>query len=134
MSDLDLKRRAEELEQTLQKQLDIIKADSQTWVKLGGAVVLSGLVTFGLVRAFKSSKRSKVESALKQLESEGMLSRSSDNRYYYPPQPVQKQSFWAPIGQRILLAAFDFGKERLMAEIARRLEGPQPHEKPRRPE
>jgi hypothetical protein len=123
MSELDLKRKAEELEQTLHKQFEMMKSDTETWVKIGGAVVVSGLVTFGLVRAFQGRKSKKIEKALQQLESEGMIAKSPDNRYYYPPMPVQKQSFWAPVMQRVLMAAFDFGKARLLAEIARRVEG-----------
>ncbi|WP_143962834.1 hypothetical protein [Litoribacter populi] len=123
MSDIDLKRKAEELEQTLHKQFEVIKSDSQTWVKLGGTVLISGLVTFGIVRAIQGRKSKKIEDAVKRLEQEGMLSRSPapEDRYYYNPAPAPKASFWAPVGQRILMAAFEFVKAKVMADLAEKV-------------
>ncbi|MBS9525364.1 hypothetical protein KIH41_00480 [Litoribacter ruber] len=123
MSDIDLKRKAEELEQTLHKQFEVIKSDSQTWVKLGGTVLISGLVTFGIVRAIQGRKSKKIEDAVKRLEQEGMLSRTPapEDRYYYHPAPAPKSSFWAPVGQRIMMAAFEFVKAKVMADLAERI-------------
>lgn len=52
-----LKRQSEELEQTLQKQLELLKQDSQVYVKVGGIALLGGLLAVGATKLF--SKRSK---------------------------------------------------------------------------
>ncbi|MFN3800857.1 hypothetical protein [Belliella pelovolcani] len=69
----DLKRKAEELEQTLQAQMNLLKSDSQDWVKVGAGVFVGGLVAFGLVSAFKGKKNKKTKKVMAVLEREGLL-------------------------------------------------------------
>ncbi|KEO72104.1 hypothetical protein [Anditalea andensis] len=126
MSELELKKKAQELEQTLVKQLEVLKSDSQLWVKVGGTMLLSALAAYSLTRAIKGSKSKKLAKAIKELEREGLISRGSNNQMNYQPVAYKKPSFWAPIGQRILMAAFDFGKARLVAELAARFDKPFP--------
>jgi hypothetical protein len=123
MNETNLKKKAEELEQTLAKQLEVLKTDYQLWVKLGGTVLLSGIAAFALVRVIKGDKNKKLKKALRELEKEGILNRGRENQVQFQPLSYSKPSFWAPVGQRILMAAFDFGKDRIFAEIAKKLEG-----------
>lgn len=124
MSELDLKKKAQELEQTLVKQLEVLKTDSQLWVKLGGTVLLSAVAAYSITRAVRGNKSKKLAKAIKELEKEGLIARGSDQQMYYQPVAYQKPSFWAPIGQRILMAAFDFGKAKLITELANRFDKP----------
>ncbi|HSJ66075.1 MAG TPA: hypothetical protein VK921_00265 [Anditalea sp.] len=124
MSELDLKKKAQELEQTLVKQLEVLKTDSQLWVKLGGTVLLSAIAAYSITRALRGNKSKKLAKAIKELEKEGLIARGSDQQMHYQPVAYKKPSFWAPIGQRILMAAFDFGKARLITELANRFDKP----------
>jgi len=124
MSELDLKKKAQELEQTLVKQLEVLKTDSQLWVKLGGTVLLSAIAAYSITRAVRGNKSKKLAKAIKELEKEGLIARGTDQQMHYQPVAYKKPSFWAPIGQRILMAAFDFGKAKLISEIASRFDKP----------
>jgi len=124
MSELDLKKKAQELEQTLVKQLEVLKTDSQLWVKLGGTIIISAVAAYTVTRALRGNKSKKLAKAIKELEKEGLINKGSDNRMHYQPVTYKKPSFWAPIGQRILMAAFDFGKAKLISELANRFDKP----------
>jgi len=124
MSELDLKKKAQELEQTLVKQLEVLKTDSQLWVKMGGTILISAVAAYTLTRAFRGNKSKKLAKAIKELEKEGLIARGTDNQMHYQPVTYKKPSFWAPIGQRILMAAFDFGKARIISELASRFDKP----------
>ncbi len=56
MSEVDLKKRAQELEQTLQLQLSQLKKDSETWLKVGAAVVAVGLLVSALAKRSQNKK------------------------------------------------------------------------------
>jgi ABC-type nickel/cobalt efflux system permease component RcnA len=124
MSELDLKKKAQELEQTLVKQLEVLKTDSQLWVKLGGTILISAVAAYTVTRALRGNKSKKLAKAIKELEKEGLIARGNDNQMHYQPVAYRKPSFWAPIGQRILMAAFDFGKAKLISELASRFDKP----------
>ncbi|MEX0882470.1 MAG: hypothetical protein WDZ72_03245, partial [Cyclobacteriaceae bacterium] len=59
-----LEKEYEELEQTLQKQLGLLKEDSQIYVKVGGIALLGGLISVGLIKLFRSKKSKKPKKAL----------------------------------------------------------------------
>lgn len=100
--DQELKRQAEELEQTLQKQLELFKEDSQVYVKVGGIALLGGLLAVGSMRLLsgKSSKEAKND---KQGKKKGKKKRG--------------YSFFRTIRNRLLWMAFDYGKARLVEKL-----------------
>ena len=69
----DLKKKAEELEETLQAQFNLIKSDSQDWLKIGSGILVGGLVAFGLVKLIKGKKENKNKKIMTVLEKEGLL-------------------------------------------------------------
>ncbi len=69
----DLTKKAEELEQTLQAQMNLLKSGSQDWVKIGSGVLVGGLVAFGLVKVMSGGKDKKTKKVMAVLEKEGLL-------------------------------------------------------------
>lgn len=111
MSEIDIKKRADELEQTLKLQLAQLKKDSQVWFKVGGAALAIGLIVTVVAKSGKS-KRNRKNRKLKDVF----------------PEPVQKfkgrkaktASFFAPVRKRIFLALFSLGQAKLMKELKKR--------------
>lgn len=91
-----LKRQSEELEQTLQKQLELLKQDSQVYVKVAGIALLGGLLAVGSVKLLtRSSKRDEHKKRSKKKKKRGY-------------------SFFRNIRNRLFWMAFDYGKARLV--------------------
>ncbi|MEX2513490.1 MAG: hypothetical protein WD398_11335 [Cyclobacteriaceae bacterium] len=100
--DESLEKEYEELEQTLQKQLGLLKEDSQVFVKVGGIALLAGLISVGLIKLFRSKKSKKPKKALPDKKKEKKKKRK------------KKYSFFGNIRNRIFWLAMDLGKARLM--------------------
>ncbi len=96
--DQELKRQAEELEQTLQKQMELFKEDSQVYLKVGGIALLGGLLAVGSMR---------------------LLSGKSNKEAKNDKQGKKKKgySFFRTIRNRLLWMAFDYGKARLVEKL-----------------
>ncbi|WP_162343403.1 hypothetical protein [Cyclobacterium salsum] len=91
-----LKRQSEELEQTLQKQLELLKQDSQVYVKVAGIALLGGLLAVGSVKLLsRSGKRDEHKEKIKKKKKRGY-------------------SFFRNIRNRLFWMAFDYGKARLI--------------------
>ncbi len=69
----NLEKRAEELEQTLKMQLNMVKHESGEIVKVGGTVLVGGLITYTLIRMFKKKKRRKTDVVMEALQRQGLL-------------------------------------------------------------
>ncbi|MDN3689724.1 hypothetical protein [Cyclobacterium jeungdonense] len=98
-----LKRQSEELEQTLQKQLELLKQDSQVYAKVAGIAVLGGLLAVGSVKLFSRGRKSD-ESKKK--------SKKKKKRGF---------SFFRNIRNRLFWMAFDYGKARLVENFVANL-------------
>ncbi|HLW20466.1 MAG TPA: hypothetical protein VKX33_09085 [Cyclobacteriaceae bacterium] len=109
MNEVDLKKRAEELEKTLQLQLAQLKENSQTWLKVAAAIVAVGLIATAVAKRGrkKRSKRGYINDAIQE-----------------PVHQIQKRSkaasFFPPLKKRLLLALFSLGQAKLMAELKKR--------------
>ena len=57
----ELNKKAEELEQTLQMQLDLAKKESEDWIKVGGVVLAGALITFATVKLLGRKKNKKTQ-------------------------------------------------------------------------
>jgi hypothetical protein len=110
MNEVDLKKRAEELEQTLQLQLAQLKKDSETWLKVGGAAVALALLVSAVA---KNSKRKKDERSQRLAEV-----------LHEPVHRIQKKakasSFFPPFKKRLFMALLSLGQTKLMEELKRR--------------
>lgn len=117
----ELESQAEELEQTLQKQLELFKKDSEEWLKVGGAVLAGGLLAFAIVKASKRKKENRTQQALEVLEREGLLDNDLRKKITKP----KKSSFWPSMSQRLLILGLTLAKEKFFKDLL----NPDDHEK-----
>ncbi|SFO27189.1 hypothetical protein SAMN04488519_10552 [Algoriphagus ornithinivorans] len=109
----ELEKQAEELEQTLQKQLDLLKRDSEDWLKVGGAVLAGGLLAYAIVKATRKKKNKKTQRALEVLEREGLLDKDLEEKLTKP----KKSSFWPSMSQRLLILGLALAKEKYFKDL-----------------
>lgn len=109
----ELENQAEELEQTLQKQLDLLKKDSEDWVKVGGAVVAGGLLAYAIIKLSKGKKTKKNLKALEVLEREGLLTEELEKKITQP----KKSTFWPSLSQRLLILGLALAKEKYLKDL-----------------
>ena len=109
----ELEKKSQELEQTLAKQLDLFKKDSQDWLKVGAVVVAGAILTYGIVKASKKKKVKNTEKALEVLEKEGLLNEELKNKLTKP----QKSSFWPTLTERLLILGLALAKDKIYNEL-----------------
>jgi len=109
----DLENKAEELEQTLSKQLELLKVDSREWVKIGGLVLAGGLLTYAIIKTSKKKKNKDTDRAIEVLEKEGLLTKELEKKLTEP----QKSSFWPSLSQRLLILGLALAKEKLLPNL-----------------
>lgn len=122
----ELENQAKELEQTLQKQLDLLKRDSEDWVKVGGALLVGGLLAYSIVKIGRRKKDRKSQKALEVLEREGLLTEEMEERL----TKKKKSTFWPSMSQRLLILGLALAKERFFNNL---LVSEEPDEKKVRP-
>ncbi len=99
----ELERQSEELEQTLQKQLELAKNDSGVYIKIAGIALLSGLATYSAYRLTSG------RSSAKKLK-------------YKSTQKKKGYSFFINIRQRFFWMAMDFGKRLLIQKLGEKMQ------------
>jgi hypothetical protein len=109
----DLEKKEEELEQTLARQLELFKAESEDWLKIGGVVLAGGLIALAIVKTRKNRKNRKTEDALAVLEREGLLTKEIEKRLTEGSQ----STFWPSIGQRLFILGLAFAKEKFLPNL-----------------
>ncbi|MEP0712427.1 hypothetical protein [Algoriphagus sp.] len=109
----DLKKKEEELEQTLARQLELFKAESEDWLKIGGVVLAGGLIALAIVKTRKGRKNKKTEDAIAVLEREGLLTKEIEKKL----TQESKSSFWPSMGQRLLILGLAFAKEKFLPNL-----------------
>jgi hypothetical protein len=109
----ELEKKSEELEQTLAKQLELLKKDSEEWLKVGAVVLAAGLLTYGIVKATRKKKVNKTEKALEALEQQGLLTKDIEDKLRKPA----KSSFWPTLSQRLLILGLALAKEKFLANL-----------------
>ncbi len=108
-----LEQKAEELEQTLAKQLQLLKKDSEEWLKVGAVVLVAGLVTYGIVKATRKKKANKTEKALEALEEQGLLTKDIEGKL----RKRNRSSFWPSLSQRLLIVGLALIKEKYLNNL-----------------
>ena len=112
MNEVDLKKRAEELEQALQLQLAQLKRDSETWLKVGGAVLAVVVLTSTLAKSRRKKKR-KMSHRVADVVQEPV---------HQITKKTKNSSFFPPIKKRLFMALLSLGQAKLMAELKKRQE------------
>lgn len=109
----ELEKKSEELEQTLAKQLELLKKESEDWLKVGAVVAVGALVAYGIVKATSKKKEKKTDKALEVLEKEGLLDEEIKTRLTKP----KHSSFWPSLAQRLVILGLALAKDRIYSEI-----------------
>lgn len=109
----DLKRKEEELQQTFSRQLELVKAESEDWIKVGGLALAGGLIAFAIIRSRKKRKNRATEKAMEVLAREGLLSEEIEKRL----TQESKSSFWPSVSQRLLILGLAFAKEKFLPNL-----------------
>lgn len=107
----ELEKKSEELEQTLAKQLELLKKDSEGWIKLAAVVAVGALITYGIVKATKKNNKGVMatDRAVAVLEREGLLNDDIKERL----QPSKKSSFLPSLSQRLLVLGLALAKDKI---------------------
>lgn len=109
----ELEKKSEELEQTLVKQLELLKKDSEEWLKVGAVVLVAGLLTYGIVKGTRKKKVNKTEKILEVLEQQGLLTKEIEEKLRKPA----KSSFWPSVSQRLLILGLALAKEKFLDNL-----------------
>lgn len=109
----ELEKKSEELEQTLAIQLELLKKESEVWLKLGAVVAVGAVLTYGIIKVASNKKVKTTDRALEVLEKEGLLNEDIKKRLKKP----EKSSFWPNLTQRILILGLALAKEKIYNEI-----------------
>lgn len=112
--DESLKKQSEELEQTLNKQLELIKKDSMIYLKIGGIALVSGLATVGAIKLFSPKKKYKGKKKVK-------------NRYKKPRKQAKHKkkrfSVFRNIRNRLFWLLMDHGRSHLVDFLIKKTQG-----------
>lgn len=110
----ELEKKAEELEQTLAKQLELLKKDSEDWVKIGGLALAGGLIAFAIIKTKKKKKNRNTEKALALLEKEGLLTEELEEKI---KSRTKSGGFWPSLSQRLLVLGLAYAKEKYLPNL-----------------
>ncbi|HSF52426.1 MAG TPA: hypothetical protein VLA71_01670 [Algoriphagus sp.] len=108
-----LEKKSEELEQTLAKQLELLKKDSEDWLKVGAVVAVGALLTYGILKATKKKKVKTTDKALEVLEKEGLLNEDIKKRL----TKSKSATFWPSLTQRLIILGLALAKDKIFHEI-----------------
>ncbi|WP_291784780.1 hypothetical protein [Cecembia sp.] len=108
-----LKKKAKELEQTLEMQLSLAKKESEDWVKIGGVVLAGGALAILAVRLLSGKKNKKTEKVLEVLEREGLLDDEISEKLTRKREP----GFLGRLSAIVLPLAIKYGQEQLMKKL-----------------
>lgn len=105
-----LDKKSEELEQTLAKQMELLKQDSEDWLKFGAIVTAGFVIGYGLVKATRKKKIKKNSyRAMEVLENEGLLNDDIRNRL----TGSKNSTFWPSLTQRLLILGIALAKDKI---------------------
>ncbi|RIW18536.1 hypothetical protein D0X99_02290 [Algoriphagus lacus] len=109
----ELEKKSEELEQTLAKQLELLKKDSEDWLKVGAVVAVGALLAYGIVKATRKKKEKTTDKALEVLEKEGLLNDDIKKRL----TKSKRSTFWPNLTQRLVILGLALAKDKIYNEI-----------------
>ncbi|EAZ82094.1 hypothetical protein [Algoriphagus machipongonensis] len=110
----ELEDKAEELEQTLSKQLDLLKKDSEQWVKIGAVALAGGLIAFAITSRKSRKKNRDTEKAIAVLEKEGLLTEELEHKL---KSSNKSGGFWPSLSQRLMILGLAMAKEKLLPNL-----------------
>ncbi|UZD21332.1 hypothetical protein PBT90_17575 [Algoriphagus halophytocola] len=109
----DLKKKEVELQETFARQLELVKAESADWVKVGGIALAGGLIAFAIIQSRKKRKNRSTEKAMEVLAREGLLSEEIERKL----TQESKSSIWPSLRQRLLILGLALAKEKFLPNL-----------------
>lgn len=109
----ELEKKSEELEQTLAKQLELLKKESEDWLKVAAVVGAGALLTYAIVRTTRKKKQETTEHAIEVLEKEGLLTSDIKKRL----TETKKSSFWPSLSQRLVILGLALAKDKIYSAL-----------------
>lgn len=109
----DLKLKAKELEQTLSMQLNFVKQESGDLAKVGGVVLVTGLVTFLAIRTMGKKRNKKTDQVILTLEREGLL----DDEIREKLMAKKPKGIFGRVSALVMPMVLDFGKQQFLNRI-----------------
>ncbi|WP_026950618.1 hypothetical protein [Algoriphagus mannitolivorans] len=109
----ELEKQSEELEQTLAKQLEILKRESEDWLKIAAVVGAGALLTYAIVKTTRKKKAEKTHLAMEVLEKEGLLNEDIKKRL----TETKKSRFWPSLSERLLILGLALAKDKIYSAI-----------------
>ena len=109
----ELEKQSEELEQTLAKQLEILKRESEDWLKIAAVVGAGALLTYAIVKTTRKKKAEKTHLAMEVLEKEGLLNEDIKKRL----TESKKSRFWPSLSERLLILGLALAKDKIYSAI-----------------
>ncbi|QDH78309.1 hypothetical protein FKX85_04340 [Echinicola soli] len=113
MSKVDLKKQEEDLEKQLDQQLGLLKQESVSWAKVGGAVLAGSMLVYGTKKLFKGKKKKS-----KKVSKKAKQSKQGSTDYIAPPKP-KKSSFAGGLGKRLFMVALTLGQAKLVDVLSK---------------
>ena len=98
----DLLKQSKELEQTLEKQLQVLKQDSQVYLKVGGLAILGGILAVYSVNRLRGKTKKKGFKKKKHIKKKGY-------------------SFFGNLRSRLFWMLVTVGKAKLMENLMARV-------------
>ncbi|GGZ19708.1 hypothetical protein GCM10007049_10270 [Echinicola pacifica] len=116
MNKHELSKKAEDLERQLDLQLEVFKKESESWAKVGGAVLAGGLLAYGGTRLIKGKKSDK-----RKLKSSANPSINKSRKI-----KKQKSSFGGTLGKRLFMVALTIGQAKLIEVLSKKVNNDSP--------
>ena len=121
MNDIELKKKAEELELRLNLQLEQFKNDSQVYVLGGGIALLTGLITYGIIRRKnKKIRKNRIRAAAAVYTPDPMAPDNNARERKRKKRASRSSSLVSTIKKRLLYSLLAFGQAKLVSELNRR--------------
>lgn len=120
MNEIDLKKKAEELELRLKLQIEQFKNDSQVYVLGGGIALVTGLITYVIVRIKKKKNRKKRIRAAAVYTPEPAAREIPEMERKRKKRASRSSSLVSTIKKRLLFSLLSFGQAKLVDELNRR--------------
>lgn len=109
----ELKKREEELEEVFARQLELLKAESGDWLKVGGIALAVGLIAFALIKSRQNKKKDVTAAAMAVLEREGLLNKDIERKL----NQKSKSGFWPSLSERLLIMGLAFAKDKFLSNL-----------------
>ena len=120
MNDIELKKKAEELELRLNLQLQQFKNDSQVYILGGGIALVTGLISYGIIRRKRRKSKRKQIRAAAVYKPEHLVPNVPERERKRNKRASRSSSLVSTIKKKLFYSLLAFGQAKLVNELNRR--------------